>query len=288
MTRVLGQNIPMKYFAATKPRASSIEPTGRITVGSLPRQITNLWHAVTNAGFNALCWSQHRPAGPIGLAIEELEYICTLVKSEFPGKPVALIGHSRGGLVARKFLEINPFKIAALITIATPHAGCSLARLQKLVSPVIKTVNRLLPANMHGTASKIARNFNNLVQGGAVTELMPGSEFIKSFAEGSYENVRGLSFGGTKPDLASLYRWKKKAGQYQPLRVMAIPSSLTGALPSTLVPDEIRSGKGDFMVTAKSARLPWAAAHYNVHANHLAITWNPKVIRETLNLLAEL
>jgi pimeloyl-ACP methyl ester carboxylesterase len=156
-TKVLGKSIPMKVFAAKKPRPCSVRRKRRLTVGTMPERTENLWIAVTDRGFNSVCWSQKRPAGPISIAIEELDYIVRKAKELFPGKPIAIVGHSRGGLVARKFMEEKIPEIKALITISTPHEGSSLSRLGRYLSPLAPAVKRLLPKHAHGTASEVIK-----------------------------------------------------------------------------------------------------------------------------------
>ena len=53
----------------------------------------------------------------------------------------------------------------------------------------------------------------------------------------------------------------------------------------SIIPAEITSGKGDFMVTTESSVLPWSAEHYDVAANHMSVSWNKKVIDKTIELL---
>ena len=120
-TKVLGKNVPIKVFAATKPRPGYLPqslPTGQagppgkagsthrgrfsessrsdvpkfrgrikrgVTIGDIPKKINNLWFALRDRGFNLVCWSQRRPVGPINSAVEELEEIYKLAGRIFPG-----------------------------------------------------------------------------------------------------------------------------------------------------------------------------------------------------------
>jgi hypothetical protein len=73
-----------------------------------------------------------------------------------------------------------------------------------------------------------------------------------------------------------------------PRKLLTIPDSLLKYIPSSAVPDELESGKGDIMVTAKSAVLPWATEHYNLKANHFTILWDKKVIQKTKEVLTKI
>ncbi len=100
-TKIFAKNIPLKIFAATQPEPCSIQSKKRISLGKVPEKINNLCTVLKMKSFNVICWSQKRPVGPISAAVEELEGIMERVK-KISGNSVALIGHSRGGLIARK------------------------------------------------------------------------------------------------------------------------------------------------------------------------------------------
>ena len=284
-TKVLANNIPLRVFAAKKPRICSALTKKMPTVGIIPEKVENLWIAVVNSGFNAVCWSQRRPAGPIRIAVEELEVIVTRAKELFPEKPLALIGHSRGGLIARKFMEKRVPDISALITIATPHKGSSLSRLGKYLSPLSSVLKNILPHNTHGTVSKVLTNVNDLLEGGALRELLPGSDFLNHLQQTPVEGAAYLSFGGTTTKLITVYTWKRKENRKIPTPLLTVPDSLLKHLPHSIIPDEIIAGKGDFMVTAESSVLPWASPHYNLPANHISIVQHKTVINKTIELL---
>lgn len=288
-TKVLGKNVPMKVFAAAQPGPVQLHqhPLGRgITIGDIPEKINNLWAALRDHGFNLVCWSQRRPAGPIDSAVEELEEIIKLVRRTFPGKNIALVCHSRGGLIARKFMEQGVGEIKALITIATPHKGSSLSLISKHLSPLSTFTKGILPDNMRGTVSDVVKKMTDFIDSAGLKELMPGSDFFKDLKDAPAKGVKYLSFGGSKTELVTVYRWKKKKDIIYPQPIMVIPDSLIKIIPEALVPDEIRAGKGDFMVTLKSAVLPWADNHYNLNANHISITWDKRVINRTVELIS--
>ncbi len=284
-TKVLGGGVPMNVFGARKPRPSTARKTRVITVGTLPGKTENLWHAVTNSHFNALCWSQTRPVGPIRIAVKELNEVVVKMQKLFPGRPIAFIGHSRGGIIARKYMDEKKHRVQGLITIASPHRGSSLSKIGTYLSPLAPALKKVLPQHTHGTASEIISRVIDLLDGKALKELLPGSDFLKNLNDVPHDDINYLSFGGTRATVLTLYRWKKQGAKTCPVPFMTIPDSLVNLLPSRIIPEEIVTPKGDFMVTAKSAVLPWAKAHYNVAANHIAISWNKKVIEKTLELL---
>jgi len=285
-TKVFAKNIPMKVFAAGKPGPRSA--SGMITkptVGKIPGRINNLWEQVAGREFNAICWSQRRPVGPISVAIKELGYVLKKAKELFPGHYIAFVCHSRGGLVARKFMEKRDPLIKALITIATPHQGSALPSLGRYLSPLKPAMEKLLPDNVHDTASEVLKRVSELIEGSALKELSPGSDFLETLKDSPCEGVTYISFGGTMTKLITVYSWKRKEDRIYPAPLMVIPDSLTKILPASIIPDEVTPGMGDFMVTSESSVLPWASKHYDLQANHISIIWHKKTINNTIEVL---
>ena len=287
-TRAFAKNVPLRFLAAVKPRPVASDRKSRITTGTIPKKVETIWSHVTAEDFNALCWSQRRPVGPISTAVEDLEEIMAVVKKHFKGLPSAFICHSRGGLIARKYLERKCPEIKALITIASPHGGSSLSKISRYIEPLTKPVKAIVPKNSVSTVSKIAHNLRDLVEGKALKELMPDSDFLQNLKDEPVTGRQYLSFGGMKPGLLRIYRWEKTLDTMKANPVMTIPDSLLKFIPPSAVPDEFRPGKGDFMVTAARAVLPWSSEHYNLQANHFTIAWNKKVIEKTMDVLRKI
>ncbi|NOZ68667.1 MAG: alpha/beta fold hydrolase, partial [Deferribacteres bacterium] len=288
-TKVFGGNIPMRVFAATPPEpCTKVQGGKRLTPGIVPDRINNLWTVVTEKGFNALCWSQRRPSGPMDAAVAELQEVAAAAERLFPGRPIALVGHSRGGLIARKFMERKRPAVKALVTIASPHAGSSLSRLGRYLSPVAPLLRAVLPEDTRGAVTRILKNIHELLGSGALKELLPDSGFIMSLQARPLRDVLCVSFGGTNPTLLTVYKWKKRDGMMYPAPLLTIPDSLLRVLPPSVIPEELKPGRGDSMVTAESAVLPCASAHYTLHANHISITWHRELINKTIEVLERL
>ncbi len=287
-TKIFARNVPLKVFAAAKPKLYKTGKTKKISIGEIPENIHNLWNALKAEEFNLVCWSQKRPVGPVHVAVKELAYITKKVKRLFPNKPIALVGHSRGGLIARKFLEKKIPGINALITIATPHAGSAVARLGKYLKPFSVLLKGRLPKSTHGTISRVIKNISDLLEGNALKELLPDSGFINNLKDAPQHGVHYISFGGNKPGLFTLYVWKRERKKMSPKPLLTIPDSLLKIIPAFIVTDEIVPGRGDGLVTAKSSLLPWASKHYTLPVNHISILWNRDVINTTIAVLQEL
>jgi pimeloyl-ACP methyl ester carboxylesterase len=285
-TKAFAKNVPLKYLAARKPRF--INSTKKITIGSVPVRINSLWDEVIKEGFSAACWSQTRPVGSISIAVKELGEVVLKIRKKFPYRPVAFVCHSRGGLVARKFMEAKPGGIKALITIASPHAGSSLSKIGKYIEPLAKPLKAIVPKNSLSTVSGIIKNLQELIDGAALKELMPDSAFIRNLSDSPSKEIQYVSFGGRKTALLNIYKGERVDGNVKARSILTIPDSLLNLIPASSRPIELTPGKGDFMVTAESSVIPWTTEHYNVQANHFTISWNKKVMEKTMEVLRQL
>jgi pimeloyl-ACP methyl ester carboxylesterase len=286
-TRAFARNVPLRFMAARSPRPKR-HIDKKFTFGHLPENVRTLWGLLQEQDFNLVCWSQRRPVGPIAVAVNGLGSVMRYVRREFRGRPVAFVCHSRGGLVARKFLERPCPELMALITISTPHAGSSLSRIGKYITPLAPVIGRLMPEDSKGAIARVLKSIKELVDGNALKELMPDSEFIRNLSDSPSEGIHYLSFGGRKTEVVNLYRWVRRDSVYVAKKVLTLPDSLLKYLPESAIPDELRSGRGDIMVTTHSARMPWASEHYTVSANHFTILWNRKVLSKIEELLLKI
>jgi len=254
---------------------------GMFSMGALLRDYPaprSLFHDLAEMGFTAAAWSQQRPAGPAEAAVGELE----AVMAEALGHTRAglvLIGHSRGGLVARAALDRRATgaagQVRALVTLSSPHRGSTLARWAVLVAPLSPVVARIVPEAEEGTLRAAMRKAAAFLESAGVRELLPGSEFLREMAElaplpGPYR----LSAGGTDPELFVI-RGNRGRGAGQ--RRLSFPGMLTGVLPRGFLPEEIVRGKGDGLVSEKSSRLPGAHEHLKFPLNHAEMLVDPAV-----------
>ena len=135
-SRVLGGMFPMSIllnkntFPAPKDKIASPCET--------------LFHDLRSRGYPVVTWSQKRPAGPMDLAVSELDEIVGIARG-LTETGIVLIGHSRGGLIARKYLMTNAQDVRGLITISTPHKGSSVAKIGEYLSPLGSLVAPFIP-----------------------------------------------------------------------------------------------------------------------------------------------
>lgn len=254
----------------------------RILGGMFPLKILLKKHSSIKTVFNDLkkynypliTWGQKNPSGEIDSAVMELNEIISIASS-MSTKGIIVISHSRGGLIARKYL-MNPVKpIKALITISTPHKGSSLAKISKYLSPVISLFLPFVPEGKKKSTRNAIRKIMQFLQSEALNELLPSSEFFLTLKDYPIEGTKYFSIGGTNPTLFSLYK-------------LTFPDVLEKIIPSGLFPDEFRMNKGDGLVTVESSELQWSQQHCNFPCSHAGILFDKNVRNYILEKIKEI
>ncbi len=208
-------------------------------------------------GFHVLSWTQSRPVGPMQIAVNELK---ELIKKyhRYYANGIILIGHSRGGLLARKYLEKETAPVRGLITLATPHRGTSMARLAVYASPITSALDLLLKGfNKKDVDSALQRVLGFFCSSG-LKDLLPDSEFFSNLKDKKLEGTVYISIGGTKPDLLKAIS-------------ISLPKLMSKVIPEKILPEEMREDYGDGLVSAASSVLPYTDEHINFPVNHASI-----------------
>lgn len=266
-------------------------PRARILGGLFPmtvmlrgyEEMKTLYHELGNLGFSVFTWSQQRPVGPAGAAVEELREVVQFAR-RVGHTGIILIGHSRGGLIARKFMEETPAhgigpseaggkkgsglrgnpSVKALVTLATPHYGSTMARWAVFFSPVASYLKPLISDEDRGTLARSVKRSLRFLESTGVRELLPDSPFLRSLKDSpAPQGTYCLSAGGTSPSLIRV------AGLF------SIPDSLSRLLPTRMLPEEMTEGKGDGLVSLESSVLPYGDEHLEFHVNHPGILVDP-------------
>jgi len=266
---VLGGLAPLTVFLSDLPEKG--EKT--ISFGRMAPHMQGLWHSLQAAGFSLASWSQSQPLGPVQIALAELKSVLGAVAAKWPGKPVFLIGHSRGGIIARRYLlDEGTDGIGGLITICTPHAGSGMAKFSPYLKPAGSLLEKILPRNARTSLTRALNRLAGFLQSPAIAELRPESEFMATLQGKLPKKICRLSFGGTSPALFQLIV-RLPAGKQ---RTIKFPDLLTGIIPGGHLPRELTPGAGDALVSAASARLP-GARHYDFPVNHVRAAFDGKV-----------
>jgi pimeloyl-ACP methyl ester carboxylesterase len=286
-SKVLGGRYPVGLFLSRPPRSKkNIRGSKRFTFGNPPSVLKTSLHDLQDIGYTVLAYSQQRPMGGIDVLLEEIDKILDEY-SDLARRGIIFITHSRGGILARLAIQcLNIKKTLGLITIATPHKGSSMADMARLILPVTKVLYPFFARSEQGTVKVTIKRVIDFLSSPAVKELTPHSELMKSMKSQRIKRIKTISFGGTNPTLFTLYKWHKDCMKYR--KVFSIPDVLTGYLPERMVPDELKNGRGDSLVTADSAVAPEAVAHYNYYQNHAGLIFNRHVRKKILEFVREL
>jgi pimeloyl-ACP methyl ester carboxylesterase len=252
---------------------------------SRPRPLS-FWEFLKREGCGILSWSQEKPLGPIDRAVGELQQLLGAIPRQ---EKITLLGHSRGGLVARKYLQDRRpgwNRISGVVLLGVPNHGSGIAKLGRFLARPLSLlgggkIHPSLPLQIDKNGSKTFRIRNFAANGfeGGVGELVPRSAFLRSLIAGEGEessnNVSYLNVIGTRTDFIRFYLRLSPAGRVKP--VFSLFDGLERILPPSLLPPEIRQGRGDGQVSLRSAWLPWAGKNIRVPANHAQLLVNPEV-----------
>ena len=275
---VLGGLAPLTIFLTDAANKSN----NTISFGSVDPAIQGLWEYLKREGFSLASWTQSQPLGPIQIAIDELKTALRTVRNKWPDKPVYLVGHSRGGLIARSFLLEEPGTgIEGIITIASPHSGTAMAKFSRYLKPAGALLEKIIPDKSKAMLTKALGRLSEFLQSPAIEELTPDSDFMASIKKPLPKQLRKLSFGGTSPALFKL-NVRIPGGNY---KIIKFPEMLSGPIPSGHIPKELTQGIGDALVSAASARLP-GSKHYDFPVNHVRAAYDHNIHKIILDFLS--
>ena len=290
--RILGGALPITVLLSEKP-AHRDKVMSKITAGDRPdpKNLRTIFHDLRDKGYSVITWSQQRPAGPVDSAVKELTEVMDYAGKVHKGD-IVLVCHSRGGLIARKFLADSNSNVSALITICTPHRGSYIAKLASYISPLVRIMTPFISENTNtSTLKKAVTRVTDFMKSNAVKELLPASDFFQTLSDRKKEGMRCLTLGGTQPRLFGFYKWTWKTAEGKrlicPEEVLSFPCSIEKIMPSLLFPDELKKGLGDGLVTAESSRLDWADEHRNFPLNHAQMIYDKRVREIIIRFIEE-
>lgn len=278
---VLGGLAPLSVFLKDPP---DNQPSRfGVSTGAADNGMKGMALRLAADGFPVASWSQQQPLGAAALAVAELERLVAIVCETWPGRPLYLVGHSRGGLIGRDYLGRGGFpeQIRGLITICSPHAGTELAVLSRFLTPLGRLLERLLPETGRNRLTGALARMADFLGSPAITELRPDADWIRRLPAALPGTLRLFSLGGVDPVLFSLFL---RIGGDQQWRRVGLPDLLLRALPERHLPAELANGRGDGLVTAASARLP-GGDHLDFPVNHVRSAFDTGVYRRIRELL---
>jgi pimeloyl-ACP methyl ester carboxylesterase len=202
-----------------------------------------------------------------------------------PDKAV-FVCHSAGGLVFRWYAEVRHGGFDRAVFLAVPHAGTRMAELKGFVD-----VGRFvldLPAGF----DQAMRNAFGEGDGEIARDLLPGSLFLRQLSREAppvrrYEVFYGQFFDWRQAlELQAVFVVAKSfleeaVADFVPFPVLQ--ERLTRLVAKAPLPEEIT--RGDFVVSARSARLPGVSRTTAFAAQHEAFRYDPEIMRRVLEAI---
>jgi pimeloyl-ACP methyl ester carboxylesterase len=256
-------------------------------------------------GFTVASWSQPGTSfqDAIPSAMLAFDSLLAQTKARNPGSPppVALIGHSRGGLVIRKILKDRRTagdigRVKWVVTLHTPHQGSQLGEFPgRLVAETIDLMDCCAPAALTGPLKTQLKNvvveamrpMTKILVDFESRELTANSPMFRDLTSGETQlpGVKYFTFGGVNPTFYRLYSWVfdatsavpqfKNLSQYFVWHVNPVALTPVSPVLDKIRPfvREVQAGYGDGLVTDASSRLPWST-HFTDHLNHAEVLWD--------------
>lgn len=270
----------------------------------------NWFDFLREQGFTVATWGQpgvrFESAVESGLAAFDSLVTHTAARSPGAPPPVALIGHSRGGLLIRRILKERGSKdrVKWVVTLHSPHQGSELGRTPgRLAAEVADVVDCCAPSSLTGVlkqqlrevVTEAMRPITKVVWLDENRELIPDGPLVRSLAAGeaALPGVKYYTFGGVKPTMYRVYTWLFDANSAVPqakckrdwdptscatyfvwrakAHEIASVSPILDEVRDFVL--EVKPGYGDALVTDASARLPWST-HVTTQLNHAAVLWD--------------
>jgi pimeloyl-ACP methyl ester carboxylesterase len=265
----------------------------------------NWFDYLASLGFTVAAWSQPGLAfgDAIPSALLAFDSLLSQTAARHPGAPppVALLGHSRGGLVIRQMLkdrrqspDVN--RVKWVITLHTPHHGSELGqwpgRLSAETTDLMDccappSITAPLKSQLRSLVTEAMRPMSKLLVDFESRELTPDSPLLRGLADGETKvpGTAYYTFGGTNPDFFHVYVWLfeassavpqyKDLSQYFVWRASPVEPGQISPVFEKVRPfvREVKAGVGDGLVTDESAHLPWST-HFTDRLNHAEVLWD--------------
>jgi pimeloyl-ACP methyl ester carboxylesterase len=133
---------PRNYGWYSKPPPSHMYAPFSLSISPLifPEGIFN---CLKRKGYDVLTYTQIDPFGDIDTSAKEIEVLLKGVKKIYGERRLILVGHSRGGLCIRRYLDIvKDTTVEKIITLGTPHKGTKFLNFAFLKQPMMKILNQ--------------------------------------------------------------------------------------------------------------------------------------------------
>lgn len=226
-----------------------------------------------------------------------------VLTDQLAGKRVVLLCHSRGGILARRYLRRNADAsewIGRVITLCSPHQGTFAPRAKQRLADEAALLG--VGGGAAGLAvDLVVRIIGLLGSSDAQNQLLPDDPLFDPLRPrladpADVPDIEFTTFGGTSVRYSRIYSW-----HYTPASFLPIPpdllfdwtqfpveerlvSPLLDAIPESVVEDEQDEGEGDGLVANHRSFLP-GAPHRSVAVNHAEALWDENLFAEVADLL---
>jgi hypothetical protein len=265
-----------------------------------PKDVTGWRDFLSARGYGTVTYTQVDPSGLLAQPVDELAEVVGDVMQWARGASLVLLGHSRGGLLVRKFLKDHQgaltSRIVKVITLHSPHQGSRLANVGSDLNTEIEKLKAALGSGGQQVVQDALGWLISIVNKPAWGELAEGSNFLQDLEQGetALTGVEYYTFGGTSVLFSRVLAWVYTLDSLVPqwrwppfhhtITMVEVPvvSPVANSLPD-LTP-EITEGQGDILVADDNSDLPFAVHRAN-SLNHAEALWDRGLQLQVLALL---
>ncbi|AUI57323.1 hypothetical protein BKN51_03235 [Amycolatopsis sp. BJA-103] len=288
-------------------------PFSDLSTANMRRDIRCWAGVLRGLGHTVINYSQDGNQDVVEVPLAQLEdkilpYLRqNVLQGTLAGKRIVVIGHSRGGILIRRYIADHLIDavdwIDTVITLASPH-GATNAPLAK--SRLGDFINSLvlpgLPLGIPSPQSLIRLVSDRVFSWYAVTpgaeQLLPGDPVFATLSmPADTPAIQFYSFGGSSVRFSGLYYWRYDSASYLPGEVLdprfdwteyateiPVVSPLLDSMPDGLLFEEQIEGQGDACVTVTSSQLA-GAVNETLSFNHAEALWNETLFARVATLL---
>jgi len=269
------------------------------------KPVSGLQGSIAQSGFLTLNYAQLAPNGNLAVPLEEINAVVRALFTRF-NKRIVFVCHSRGGLLARLFLQSNRgdvnllSRIAGIVTLHTPHQGSEVA---DFAAKVHQAVQDLRPIGPYSPPLQLVLNqVDAQVTNPAIGEMSPTGPFLTNLRASEATPlpvpIPIHTFGGTNPHLLNAWpcvfdatsaipQWNWPPFHWTTIQAPASLINVLDGTPASLICPEERAG-GDILVTDTRSHLPGELSHHTSSVNHAAALWDPTIQTQVNGILHNL
>jgi pimeloyl-ACP methyl ester carboxylesterase len=273
----------------------------KFTLDSL-KDVRSWQQVLSEHAFPTAVYDQSNASAPIDPAeVDELVSVVREITAELGESDLVIIAHSRGGLLARKFLKDHAAeapRFRRLITLHSPHQGDRLATLATGLDAGLMSIRSALPQGGQQVFDDATGWLTQLVGTTAFQDFAEASQFLTDLAQGetALPGVEYFTFGGTSVRFTRVLSWVYTLGSAFPqwhwppfhhtITLIEVPivSPVANSVPPFT--DEITEGKGDILTAQDKTTLPFAV-HRTNPINHAEALWDPGLQSQVLAILGD-